>query len=597
MIKILKDKLPTNSVLRIWIIGAILVMGLGLLFPIFASNDAVFYALVAKHIAQTNDWVDLVYNNQDWLDKPHLPFWLIAISYKIFGISVFSYILPGFIFNLLGAYFTYKLALKLYSRPVALFATLFYLTSLHLMLSAIDVRQEAYLLGEIMPACYFWLNYDELEDGKINSKYLYLGAIFTALAMMTKGVFVLVVIFGGLIFRWLYNKEYNHIISKKWLTALALSFVFILPELICLYLQFDLHPDKIIYGRTHVSGVEFFFWGSQFGRFFDNGPIQSATHDYFAHYFFFVHTYLWAVLPWTLFFIAALFGMRSDFSYKLELPKLRSELENHIYLLGSFIPAFVLFSLTNFQLDHYTNIIIPFGSIITANWVFNKANRLDDNHPIFFIQIAIGFILLSLAFLLAILVLNSGWLYVYLVCCGGALALYLVLLHNHGLLKAIVYPLLAILLAFSFVTLVNGVIYKKYAAGYQISQELKNLRPSPVVDFKTFLNPLAFNSNQVSVTEDPNDLVFLNSPYYLVITAANWDKINYMLSDAQIIKHFEFIPQRKFVPTLFNEVLKTKSTVDILLIQINSEVIDKLDMIEVNQIILKTDPDYLQDIK
>ena len=38
----------------------------------------------------------------------------------------------------------------------------------------------------------------------------------------------------------------------------ALTGIFILPELYCLYAQFDAHPEKMVFGQTGVSGLNFF---------------------------------------------------------------------------------------------------------------------------------------------------------------------------------------------------------------------------------------------------------------------------------------------------------------------------------------------------
>ena len=66
--------------------------------PIVGADDAVLYANVAKHMVMSNDWIGLFVKNQPWLDKPHFQFWITALSFKIFGISSFSYILPGLLF-------------------------------------------------------------------------------------------------------------------------------------------------------------------------------------------------------------------------------------------------------------------------------------------------------------------------------------------------------------------------------------------------------------------------------------------------------------------------------------------------------------------
>ena len=136
------------------IILVLLVNATGLLSPVLVGSDAYSYGILAKNIVASGNWIDLTYHGQPWLDKPHFPFWVTAASFKLFGISTFAYVLPGFIFNIIGACYTYRLAKLLYSESVGLLAALIYVTSLHLLLSSIDLRAEAYLLGEIMPAAY-----------------------------------------------------------------------------------------------------------------------------------------------------------------------------------------------------------------------------------------------------------------------------------------------------------------------------------------------------------------------------------------------------------------------------------------------------------
>ena len=247
----------TDNLLKLLIGTSVLVNVLLMGFSILPDHDPVLYGNIAKHMVLSNDWINLVFNNTDWLDKPHFPFWVTAIFFKLFGISSFSYMLSGFIFYLMGAYYTYLLAEHLFNKKIGLLVALFYVSAAHLMISNMDVKAEAYLLGEIMPACYYWLIYHETPGIKFN--YLLLGAFFTALAMMTKGIFVLVTILGGVVALGLYNKITRQnekapfaCYALKWLLAGVLSFIFIAPELITLYLQFDAHPEKIVFKQTHV---------------------------------------------------------------------------------------------------------------------------------------------------------------------------------------------------------------------------------------------------------------------------------------------------------------------------------------------------------
>ena len=53
-------------------------------------SDAVVYASIAKEMAVSGDFVNLTYLGEDWLDKPHLPFWITAFSFRVFGVGEFA---------------------------------------------------------------------------------------------------------------------------------------------------------------------------------------------------------------------------------------------------------------------------------------------------------------------------------------------------------------------------------------------------------------------------------------------------------------------------------------------------------------------------
>jgi 4-amino-4-deoxy-L-arabinose transferase-like glycosyltransferase len=516
----------------------ILVNACGMFFPILRNDDSALYANIVKNMLQNHDWINLVHYRVEWLDKPHFPFWLTGMSFYVFGINSFAYILPGFLFNLIGAYYTYLLAKKLYNVDVGEIAAVVYLSSFHLMLSAIDVRAEAYLLGAIIPACYYWYLYNKTLE--INLKYLLLGSVWTGLAIMTKGLFVLVTITSGLITLWIYNKQLTNFFRLKWLLALALSFVFITPELIALYIQFDLHPEKIIYGQTDVSGLKWFFWDSQFGRFFNSGPVVHTGNDGLDHYWFFIHTFLWSFLPWSLVFIAAIIS--SIKTLRTKSSNILNEKANIYYLYGSFIPTFILFSLTKFQLDYYTNILIPFAAILCASWFFNM-RMLASNHEarsnfVFRFQTWLSVVLVMATIALSILIFGRQWILLIGLVGGIMLILFIVFIHRDELVKAILYPALAISLVFIFVMLIYGRVYAKYDAGYQAAKYLNGKQALMVADYKVYSLPLEFhtkyNHYQVTGVDDLKELNAKNKSYYIFIYAKDLPLIKQELSEQNI---------------------------------------------------------------
>jgi 4-amino-4-deoxy-L-arabinose transferase-like glycosyltransferase len=349
---------PWEAWLNKWFIRLLapaILVNISGLFVRIIEPDGALYATIARTMAETGDLVNLRVEGKDWLDKPHFPFWMAAISFRIFGLSSFAYKLPALLFWAAGGWYVYRMARDLYGKSTARLSTLIYASAAHLVISNNDVRAEPYLTGLVIGAVYHFYKASRSKPGL----HLAAGSLLTACAMMTKGPFVLVTIAGGFVLDWIVGKEWAQFLNIRWWIALLLVGLFITPELYCLYRQFDLHPEKQVFGHTGVSGIRFFFWDSQFGRFFNTGPIKGN-----GDIFFYFHTLLWAFLPWSLLLYAAV------------IKKVRKRgVFGDFICLGGALLSFAMFSLSRFQLPHYMNILFPFFSILTADWLYNVRRR------------------------------------------------------------------------------------------------------------------------------------------------------------------------------------------------------------------------------
>ncbi len=340
-------------------------------FPLdMMPPDAALYGSIAKEMHLNNDFVNLYSLGKDWLDKPHLPFWLTALSFKIFGTSNFAYKLPGVLVFLLGVWSTYKFTLKNYNKETATLAALILATSLHSVISNFDVRAEPYLTGFIIAGLYWFYLY--IQNRKWTD--LVIACLFCAFAIMTKGIFAMIPIVAALGGHFIITKQWKEILNPMWILGLLFIAVFILPEIYTLYLQFDIHPEKIVFGKTDVSGIKFFLWDSQFGRFFNTGPIKGHGDP-----FFFIHTILWAFLPWSIIFYIASF-----LKIKRNLKSVNTN-EEYYTLFGT-LATILVFSLSKFQLAHYTNIVFPFMAIITADFIIKLKSRYRNLQKTFVIS-------------------------------------------------------------------------------------------------------------------------------------------------------------------------------------------------------------------
>ncbi|MEO6524048.1 MAG: glycosyltransferase family 39 protein [Mucilaginibacter sp.] len=334
-------------------IGLVVLLNFSGLFVTIVAPDGALYAGIAKSMVLRNNYIDLFAEGRDWLDKPHFPFWMAALSFKCLGITTWAYKLPAILFLLMGARYTYLFAKSLYNKEIALWSVLILLTAQHIVISNQDVRAEPYLTGLIIASVYHF--YKSLTSKTI--LHITIASGFAACALMTKGMFALIPIGGAIVGHLSITKQWRLLFHWRWLLSALLILIFILPELYCLREQFDLHPEKTVFGHHNVSGIKFFFWDSQFGRFFNTGPIKGHGDPTF-----FVHTTLWAFLPWSLLLFAGVFQF---------IKKNRKNAQQaEWYSMCGFALTFLVFSASKFQLPFYTNIIFPFYAIITAQYLY-----------------------------------------------------------------------------------------------------------------------------------------------------------------------------------------------------------------------------------
>ena len=182
------------------------------------DNDSAHHANIALHMYLTGDYVSLVDHAGDYLDKPHLHFWLCAMSYKIFGVTSFAYKLPSFLFTILGTYSVYRLGKSLYNNEVGKLAALIIASSFAYLLANNDVRMDAILTASIALAT--WQLVDFIQNKKIPA--VIGAALGLALGFSTKGHIAVFVPAVAALFYILYRKDWNLFLNWKWLLLLLL---------------------------------------------------------------------------------------------------------------------------------------------------------------------------------------------------------------------------------------------------------------------------------------------------------------------------------------------------------------------------------------
>jgi len=116
------------------------------------------YALTAKEMLLSGDWLSPRIYGQFWYDKPAMIYWLIAGAYKIFGIGEFAARFPAALFSAASVAFACWFAARIYdSRMAGLFAAVVLGTSLEFWVLARMVITDAVLLffGSVSLAAFY----------------------------------------------------------------------------------------------------------------------------------------------------------------------------------------------------------------------------------------------------------------------------------------------------------------------------------------------------------------------------------------------------------------------------------------------------------
>jgi 4-amino-4-deoxy-L-arabinose transferase-like glycosyltransferase len=152
--------------------------------PSLMDDADATHAQAAQHMALTGDWVTLKVNGIRYLEKPPLPYWLVAVDYLVFGFNVFSTHLPMTLGVLAGSILAWIWARRAYGDRAAFYAALAVMTSVGVFLFTRMYIPEAILSVLIAFALYCFLT--GFEDSKPSRFYLCYASL--ALAVLAKGL-------------------------------------------------------------------------------------------------------------------------------------------------------------------------------------------------------------------------------------------------------------------------------------------------------------------------------------------------------------------------------------------------------------------------
>lgn len=147
------------------------------------------YALTAKEMVMSGDWLSPQIYHIYWYDKPIMIYWLIALSYKIFGFTDFAARFPAALFGALSVGFFYQVVRSISGRRlVSLWSAMILGSSLEFWLLARGIVTDMVLLWATIGTLAY------AYRGLMEKRTLFMlwAYLFAGIGVLTKGPVALV---------------------------------------------------------------------------------------------------------------------------------------------------------------------------------------------------------------------------------------------------------------------------------------------------------------------------------------------------------------------------------------------------------------------
>lgn len=300
---------------------------------IFDDGDAL-YAHIAQNMMRSGDWVTPYVDGVRFLDKPPMMFWLMAISYRVLGVSEFAARLPSVLAILGTCVLLYLMAKKAGSRSSGFLAGLIAAFCIGTFLFTRLVFPDMVFVFFLTLSLWAFLEWYSDEKNPLLPALLFYASL--AGAVLTKGliglVFPLAIIFLFLAWsRCLSRLRYFHLWKGTLLfSALAL-------------------PWHLLAAHRNPGFLWYFFVNEQFLRFI--GKRQPADYQSIPLPIFWALILVW-LFPWSAFF-PAIRHILSGFSSRQEMAR------PAVRLCAIWALVVLVFFSFSSRIEHYSMPLFP----------------------------------------------------------------------------------------------------------------------------------------------------------------------------------------------------------------------------------------------
>jgi hypothetical protein len=297
--------------------------------------DEKRYIQSTKEMVETGDYITPRYHGRLRFQKPILFYWLIILSYRIFGVGIFAARFPSIIAAIINVILIYLLAKDIFDKKAAVFSAMVLSTcEVYFTYSRFAAPDMTFILF-ITASIYLFLKAYR-GDIKGNFRYLYM-YIPMGLAMVTKGPLGFIYPMMAICLFLLIKRDWPVFKELRFLSGLLIFAAISAPWFIAMiYMHGSEYLDKV-WTLEIVKKL----------RYTPSGNQNNFLFHYFNSALYYIGMLFARHLPWSAFLPASL----------VAVPRLRAGLnrENHAFALISawFLAVFIALVLVGSKESYY----------------------------------------------------------------------------------------------------------------------------------------------------------------------------------------------------------------------------------------------------
>jgi 4-amino-4-deoxy-L-arabinose transferase-like glycosyltransferase len=273
---------------RQWVLTAILALAVTPYFlclgasSLWDSNEA-FYAETPREMIESGDYINPTFNYRARLNKPPLSYWLVAPSYKLFGVSEAAERLPIVLGALIMVAVAYALGRTAFSVDAGLLAAIALAAAPRFLMFSRRIMIDVYVAVFMSIALLLFVLAERTPERR--RIYLILMYVAIGLGVITKGPVAFVLPGAVLIAYLLVLRKFGRLQEMMIPIGCVIAAVIVLPWYVAIYFQNGWAHIATFILQDNLSRYTQPVWGPQRG------------------FFFFVPALIGDFFPWSLFMI------------------------------------------------------------------------------------------------------------------------------------------------------------------------------------------------------------------------------------------------------------------------------------------------------